>query len=194
MTLAWLAAGEAFPPPGRTRLAFADAEAELVSDPYFSPSISRQRLWDGLGAYLARFVLLEQRHQALLSAPLVPFMWLGGSFVSNEQDPRNLDITVAFSAAGRLALRGHPGAGWLTDAFARARTEAEFGLRALELPHLLLPSVFQSHRLRADEQNYLRERGAWDDWWQRIRDPGQTNVGPTAHTVVSRRGYVEVIL
>jgi len=109
MTLAWLAAGEAFPPPGRTRLAFADAEAELVSDPYFSPSISRQRLWDGLGAYLARFVLLEQRHQSLLSEPLVPFVWLGGSFVSNEQDPRNLDVTVALSATGRLALRGHPG-------------------------------------------------------------------------------------
>ena len=194
MTLAWLAAGEPFPPPGRIRLSFADAEAELVSDPYFASSTSRHRLWDGLGAYLARFVLLEQRHQSLLSEPLVPFVWLGGSFVSNKQEPRNLDVTVALSGAGRLALKGQSGAGWLTDAFSRARTTAEFDLCALELPHLLVPSVFQSHRLRADEQTYLRERGAWDDWWQRIRDAGEPNVGPSAHTAASRRGYVEVVL
>lgn len=103
-------------------------------------------------------------------------------------------MTVALSARGRVALRGRPGAAWLTDAFARDRIQARYGLVALELPHLLVPSVFQSHRLRADEQDYPRERGAWDDWWQRTRDADQADVVPTAHTAVPRRGYVEVVL
>lgn len=180
-------------PPGRTRMAFDEAEAARVRDPMFASSSTRPGLWRGLQDYLFGFAALEQRYAAELTAePLVHFLWLGGSFVSPELDPRNVDVTVCVDAENRSRLRGRPGSGWMNDAFTRRKMLPLFGVSSLEMLYHPVASVFEMHKLNAAERFYLQSRGAWDDWWQRCRIPGQGE--PSAESAQTRRGYVEVIL
>lgn len=191
----WLAGGHAVPPPGRTQLAWGDAEAALVHDPCFSSSANRPRLWENLSLYIANFLDLQDLYARRLGdLRLVPFVWLGGSFVSSKIDPRNIDVVVAVDLNARDLIKGNPGAGWLHKAFMRESVLHHYDLSPLELPYRLVASPFRSHLLNGADQKYLRERGAWDDWLQRERDPDHPDAGPSTATAAARRGYVEVIV
>jgi hypothetical protein len=192
----WLTAidGE-FPAPGRTQTTLADARQLLVADPAFASSTTRADLWDGLERYLARFFDLEVRHASLLDdRELVRCLWLGGSYVSSRSDPSNIDVTVCIDDGARLALKGKQGSKWLSQAFSREERKKEFGVSPLELRYRPVVSVFRSRVTDADDQKYLQDRGGWDEWWQRCRDPEADTGEPTLATVEAKRGYLEVVL
>lgn len=180
-------------PPGRFRVTFDEAKRALVSDPLFSGSTSRARLWDGLERYLVRFAALEDLYASRLTDdPLLHYLWLGGSFASAEVSPRNIDVTVCVDAENRSRLRGVPGGGWMNDAFRRQAILTKYELSPLEMKYRAVPSVFQLDRLGGDDLTYLRSRGGWDDWWQRCRTPGEGS--PSVASAAARRGYLAVTL
>lgn len=182
-----------FPLPGRRQIDYLAARTLLVEE--FPQSTTRAGLWQGLDRYLARFFWLESHYQELLGGEkLVPALWLGGSFASSKLDPNNIDLTVLLNDRQATLLRGQPGVRWLADAFSRARVVREYGLSPLEIRYRPLPSVFMSERLPPPDQKYLRERGAWDDWWQRCRTFGVEEGAPTVESAAPRRGYLEVIV
>lgn len=181
-------------PPGRYRVTPEEAYELLVRNERFRESETRARLWEGFEGYVAGFYSLEERYSDLLSGPLLHYAWLGGSYVSTKIDPDNIDLTVFIDDAGARALRGRPGAAWLTKAFSRASMMRKFGLSPIRVRYRPIPSVFQSEKLSPEDREYLRERGAWDDWWQRCRQPGIEKLGPTVETAATARGYLEVTL
>jgi hypothetical protein len=167
----------------------------LVDHVMFANSATRVRLWEGLEGYIARFVRLETEYRDLLAGEhLLEFLWLGGSFVSSDENPRNIDATVAVNSTARELLRGQPGSGWLRDAFMRKDCAQQYGVSPLEMPYRKIASVFRSRFLPPLEQDYLRERGAWDDWWQRCRDEAAMDAAPSIDTAHPVRGYLEVTL
>lgn len=182
-------------PPGRCRLTWDEAEELLVNSPMFEGSLSRPRLWRGLTMYIARFFELQERYAELLSGQqLVHFIWIGGSFASRKLDPRQIDLSIAIDVAARRALAGNVGASWFKEATSRQHCEKNFGVSPIEIPYVAVPSPFRSGQLGIEEQSYLRERGAWDDWWQRIRTPGVARCPPSVETARPVRGYLEVTL
>lgn len=191
----WLIASNGCPAPGRRRIEVEQARTLLVDSSEFVESETRPTLWDGLLRYLARFAYLEERHASLLDdIPLVHFLWMGGSFVSGELNPNNIDVTVAVDARAKERLKGRELAGWLRDAFYRDQVLADFGLSPLEIPYMPVVSVFDRRSLEPSEREYLESRGSWDDWWQRRRDPQSATGEPSPATVGTKRGYLEVIL
>ncbi|WP_344176337.1 DUF6932 family protein [Kribbella lupini] len=159
----------------------------------FSESSTRATLWDGFERYLARFAELESRYEALLDGRrIVEFVWLGGSFVSTRLHPRNIDLTVAINSDAPSKLFEKPGSAWMSRAFDRLKCQNEFGVAPIQLNYRRVKSVFQSWELPSEDVAYLRERGAWDDWWQRCRLDGET--GPSTESAEAKRGYLEVTL
>ncbi len=176
-------------------MSMSGAKELLVSSPEFADSTTRSNLWNGLERYVIRFLELERVYASELQGEhLVEYLWLGGSYVSNKPDPRNIDLTVVINTLSRSVIKGRPGAGWLADAFKREKCLEEFSLSPLELRYEPLASPFRSHLLPPSGQAYLRERGAWDDWWQRCRAPGVEDESPTLDTARAVRGYLEVTL
>ena len=175
----WLDRGEEFPPPGRVRMSFDAVEEMLVKHPKFTDSATRSEVWDGLERYLTAFFRVEELCADLLGeANLVHYLWLGGSFVSNNLDPNNIDVTMVVDGAAREAVRGREGSGWLTTAFERGRILRDYRVSPLEVSYRPVASPFRSSLADPVEQNYFRERGAWDDWWQRCRAPGVDRCTP----------------
>ncbi|WP_434450088.1 DUF6932 family protein [Lentzea sp. E54] len=182
-------------PPGRFRLSWDEARELLVDNPLFAGSQSRSELWRGLTRYIARFFELQDRYEDLLDGrQLALFVWIGGSFASKKVDPRQLDLSIAIDVLARRALAKQPGVGWLNEATNRSHCVKNYGVSPIEIPFVVVPSPFRSDQLGLDEQSYLRERGAWDDWWQRIRTPGVVNCPPSEETAGTARGYLEVTL
>lgn len=193
MVLEWGENG--FLAPGRYRLDPEQAEQQLVHDPRFASSETRQSLWQGMETYLSRFFDLEDRHRAVAGdRSLIHALWLGGSYVSTKLNPQNIDLTVLIDEGAVAAMRGLEGTRWLASAFNRKARLAELGVSPLRVGYRPIVSVFRSERLDPTEQKYLRERGAWDDWWQRCRPDGVDKSEPTLHSAAPRRGYVEVTL
>ncbi|MEU7963708.1 hypothetical protein AB0D09_09605 [Streptomyces sp. NPDC049097] len=145
--------------------------------------------------YLSRFFDLEDEHRAEIGdGSLVHAIWLGGSYVSTKLNPQNVDLTVFMDEMTVDAMRGLDGTDWLVSAFDRKERLAELGVSPLRVGYRPIASVFRSEQLDPAEQAYLRERGAWDDWWQRCRPNGVDNSRPTLDSAAPRRGYVEVTL
>ncbi|WP_420077019.1 DUF6932 family protein [Streptomyces sp. JL3001] len=183
---------EFFLPPGRFHVAYEEARALLVDHERFQGSDTRRQIWDGFESYLARFFVLEEHFGALLEGePLIHRLWLGGSYVSSKLNPSNIDVAVLVNTPGEKRIKGKPRAGWMTKAFDRNDVLPEFRVSSLRISYRPVRSVFKSRTLAAEDQDYLRERGAWDDWWQRCRPPGAKGA-PTLESAEPRRGYLEV--
>lgn len=180
--------------PGRYQVDADEARALLVDGPRFEGSDTRQQIWDGFERYMARFFHLEEHFEAVIAGgSLVHCVWLGGSFVSSRLNPSNADLTVFIDDGNAQKIKGKPKAGWMTQAFKRVHTERHYLLSALEVRYRPIPSVFELEELEHPDLEYLRQRGAWDDWWQRCRPPGEKGA-PTLESAVPRRGYLEVTL
>ncbi|MFD0902507.1 DUF6932 family protein [Actinomadura sediminis] len=181
------------PPPGRYRVTPEQAFAMLVEAERFAESTTRRQLWSGLERYLVRFFTLEDMHSELLPGmKIVHCLWLGGSYVSTKVNPDNIDLTVFIDDEAAKAYRGKAGAPWLREAFDRRKIKEDFGLSPLRVAYRPIASVFQSDKLATEDQGYLRDRGAWDDWWQRRRQEGTEKMAPTVETAHPARGYLEV--
>ncbi|MGW3691935.1 DUF6932 family protein [Streptomyces sp. NPDC005125] len=184
-----------FLPPGRYRLDPDGAERLLVSDERFRASATREQLWAGLETYLSRFFDLEEKHRNEIGVhQLIHAIWLGGSYVSSKINPQNIDLTVLIDERAASAMKGLEGSRWLSSAFNRKARLAELGVSPLRVGYRPVISVFRAELLDPEDQAYLRERGAWDDWWQRCRPDGVDKSEPTLETVAPQRGYLEVTL
>lgn len=182
-------------PPGRYSVTLDEAEQLLVEHPRFAHSASRRRLWDGLESYLYGFVALEDDHAEILNGmPLIHRLWLGGSFVSTKLDPDNVDASVLIDDQACALIKGQPGTRWLTKAFHREHTHAQFGVTALRIGYRPVASIFKADTLALKEVEYFRDRGIWDDWWQRCRLEGQEDAPPSTESAAPVRGYLEVTL
>ncbi|MGI8335991.1 DUF6932 family protein [Actinomadura scrupuli] len=180
---------------GRYRVTADEAFALLVDNSRFANSSTRRELWDGFGRYVNRFFSLEDLYPDLVSpGSLIHCLWLGGSYISTKLDPDNIDLTVFVDEDSASALRGQTGAGWLREAFSRGKVKEEFGLSTIKVGYRRIASVFQPEKLSSEDQTYLRDRGAWDDWWQRCRQQGIEKMAPTVETARPARGYLEVTL
>jgi hypothetical protein len=177
-------------PVGRYSCSPDEAHARLVTDPRFGNSGTRSDLWLHFERYLARFFALEEQYADVLPGPLLERVWLGGSFVSAKLDPRNVDATLLINQNAKNALKGKPGAGLFTRS--RDSVLEEFKVSPLFLNYQPVVNVFRLDELEESDRTYLAARGAWDDWWQRLRADGEPQ-GPSLETCAPRRGYLEVV-
>lgn len=183
--------GTGFLPPGRYACTWREAKAFLVTDQRFARSNTRPDLWDNLERFLAEYVSLETRYSELMPSSLVDRIWLAGSFVSAKLDPNNTDVTVVFNQDAMHAVRGNEGAGILKKSRDHWKSRYQVAMVPLEYQPVL--SAFRPKAFTQADEQYYRERGRWDDWWQRTR-AGSATGEPTLQTAVPRRGYLEVSL
>ncbi|MEE1786880.1 hypothetical protein PUR71_28835 [Streptomyces sp. SP17BM10] len=182
---------------GRHQMDIEEARDCLVDAPCFRDSGTRGQLWDGFERFLARFLALEEIHRDVLEGqpPLIHCVWLGGSYVSAKLDPRNIDATFFMDVEVEDALRGKEGAGWLTKAFKSWKSiQTEYGVTPLRVGYRRVATVFRPDEHSAVDQEYFRDRGRWDDWWQRRRLEPPADPRPTVESAVPVRGYLEVTL
>lgn len=180
---------------GRPCITVDEAEAALVGDPHFATSKTRADIWTKLLEHLGLFVDLENRFQAELNGDsLLSHMWLGGSFVSDKLDPRNLDMTLFVDVEARNKIKGLPGAGTLTKLINMSRSSAlkRYLVSPIFVNYHKVPHLFDRSQFTTEEADYFLERGRWDDWWQRVRTGSDRS--PTIDSCFPRRGYLEVTL
>jgi hypothetical protein len=167
----------------------------LVADQRFARSRTRSELWDNLTEYLLLFDQpVRLNPKASLGRPIIRQLWLAGSFVSTKIDPQDIDLTVFTDAEVIAALKTKPGAKWITQAFHRQKIQDEFRLDPYRVDYRAVPHVFQPAGMTREEQEYFRDRGRYDDWWQRRHPPAVDKQAPTIDSCVPARGYLEVTL
>lgn len=180
---------------GRPSITMAEAELLLVNDSQFAGSTTRGEIWTKLLEYLGLFVALEVKFKnELRGDSLLSHMWLGGSFVSDKTDPRNLDLTLFVDVVARNKIKGLPGAGTLTKLISMSRDSAlrKYLVSPIFVNYHKVPHLFDRSQFTTDEAEYFLERGRWDDWWQRVRTG--SDPAPTFESCSPRRGYLEVKL
>ncbi|VWX52493.1 conserved hypothetical protein [Micrococcus luteus] len=190
MSLAYDFGNEGFLPPGRFTVSWDEAEALLVHDARFASSSSREQIWQNITDALAHFLDLEDKYVADLPGPLMHRLWLGGSFVSAKPDPRNADCTLWLHHDSVDALRGRVGAALLKQG--RRFFERRHGIALIQVTHRPVAGMFDPRHISPVDADYFRDRGRWDDWWQRTRLA--PNTPPSLESAYPRRGYLEVIL
>lgn len=183
-------------PPGRYQTTMDGAAELLVRSDLFAESATRTQIWTGFETYLSRFVALEDRFPELLDGQkLIHCIWLGGSFTSSKVDPSNMDATLFMNPAAERAIRGNPGSKWLTTAFKSwTAMENRFGVAPHRIPYRVVASIMKPDQLPLEDLEYFRDRGRWDDWWQRCRTIGKENDEPSLESAKHVRGYLEVTL
>lgn len=183
-------------PCGRYRLGMDQVWDLLVDAPEFKGSSTRPRLWDGLTEYVLTFERVQDRFAQLLDGcAIIHHLWLGGSFVSGKLNPRDMDLTVFTDARALEAIKGRAGSGWIKDAFRRDQVRRQYRLEPHQVRYVAVPHVFRPQEFTAEAIEYFRDRGRYDDWWQRCRVPGAADEDePTVESAVPARGYLEVTL
>lgn len=168
---------------GRYSSTLAELHAEYVAAPGFVSSSTRAAIW---GDFVSATTLLQ-------SVVAVATVWVGGSFTTSKVDPSDIDclywveadLAEAAKSTGRRASN-------VLGAFAKPNTLKSMGLR---VDHYLMNwrSVPDPSLADSDDWKYYRDRGHWDDWWQRERQ-SPTGAPAARPDSVQRRGYLEVIL
>ncbi|GAA1834516.1 DUF6932 family protein [Actinomadura chokoriensis] len=183
-------------PQGRYRVDMAQAYDLLVGHERFATSRTRGPLWDGLTSYLLMFEGLQERYAELVDGrELISLLWLAGSYVSAKLDPGDIDVTVFTNAEVVDLIKGKPGAKWLMDAFHREKMGEKYKLDPFQVSYRAVPHAFNVTGMTPLEAGYFRDRGRYDDWWQRLH-PSDTvdKQAPTMDSCMAARGYLEVTL
>jgi hypothetical protein len=158
----------------------------------------RRRLWDNLTEYLLIFEAFQEQYAAAVAGrPLVRQLWLAGSFVSAKLDPSDIDVTVFTDAEAVQAIKTERGgtAKWITEAFNKRKVSAELNIDPYQVNYHAVPHAFAVGSMTEAEIGYFRDRGRYDDWWQRDRLPEPLdNDVPTIDSCLAVRGYLEVTL
>ena len=177
-------------PPGRYRATLTEIHARFVDHPDFAESLTRPDVWDGFIGYMTAWQRLEE---ALAEQQLVMSAWLGGSFISMKRDPSNLDLTVIIDGELLESCVGKPGIGALKKLTHRDRMLQDFLVSPCILRYCYFRSPFKSHIAGTPNiEEYVSTRGAFDDWWQRVRPSGEAKGAPSRESAGARRGYLEV--
>jgi hypothetical protein len=177
-------------PVGRYGATLDEVCARFVTAPTFSGSVRRAGLWSGFETWLA----LWGRCMNDLEAPdLLRGLWVAGSFISDEPEPEDIDVTVFVDQELVDRCRGR-GVRALRQLFGhRDKIRKEFGVEVFPVPWVPVASVLAQASQTAEQRSYLALRGAYDDLWQRRRPPGP-KLAPRPEDCGAARGYLEVIL
>lgn len=183
-------------PPGRYRCSLGEVHDRFVLAADMQPSTARPALWSGLLAYLGAWRDAEaDLSPHLAGRPLVKCVWLAGGFISGQHEPGNVDLTVLIDGDAVDLCKGRPGAGVVRRLSDRDDMLQRFRVSACVVRYRYVRSPFRLQSLGGSpELDYLAQRGAFDDWWQRNRPSGQPKDEPTEQTSHWTRGYLEVSL
>ncbi len=167
-------------PVGRYPATVSEVEAQFVT----GRSPRRSEVW----GHWQQATELLRSHVEVLSA------WIGGSFLSVTDEPDDIDC-VYWVEDLELSKAGlNPDSHAILGAFARQKVIRQ--TLELRVDTFLVPWHCQENlsELSSDySQVYYRQRGYWDDFWQRRRSGGKYDP-PRREDALPRRGYLEVML
>ncbi|HEY9476415.1 MAG TPA: hypothetical protein VIS06_21520 [Mycobacteriales bacterium] len=170
-----------------------EIQTRFVDD--YPTSVTRVAIWDGFRGYLQAWLSAEKRLSPVIGdGGIIRFVWFGGSFISGKLDPGNIDMTVFYEYDLFAQCSGQEGIGVLRKLFKRDSMLRRYRVSPICVPSTYVRSPFQIGEANTAGHNYFLHRGAWDDWWQRVRPTGEPKGEPTPESSPSRRGYVEVEL
>lgn len=175
-------------PPGRYRTTLGHIRHRFVDHPEFSASTTRLAIWDGLLSYLTAW----ETSQRPLGQQILHNLWIAGSFISDEVDPEDIDVSPVYDEGIVSDLAGTAGMGMVKSLVGhRKKLVEKYKVEPFPVPWRSLETTLRPTTLLEHEQDYLAKRGGLDDWWQRIRPPGP-KAAALAPNVTSARGYLEV--
>lgn len=168
-------------PLGRHRCDLVELEQRFVADAQFSSSTVREDIFGDLTQVIELF--------KTFGADLIEVVWIGGSFTSDKLDPSDIDCLFVLDQTAFTNLSKTQQTK-LLKLKRKDYVREKFDLRVE--PFILVREEFENpwdkDWVTDQAVHYLAARGAWDDWWQRIRN---TTGGSSSKPV---RGYLEVTL
>lgn len=173
-------------PLGRYACTLAELKQRYVDDQNMTSSTTRAGIFNDL---LAAREMLDD-----LSKDLVEVVWVGGSFVTGVLDPDDIDCTFIINGPAFRALPSNSKRskvekfnkrGWLREK-TKLRVESYILIREP------VANPFQGGGIHPDAINYVSVRGAWDDWWMRVRTNPDKMSAPVIDDAEPKRGYLEV--
>jgi hypothetical protein len=161
-------------PLGRWPATIDEIESTFVA----SLSDRRQKIWkDWLD-------LTEAVRDAVTA---VPAAWIGGSFLTGKDEPKDIDCVYVIEISAVLGARVDPErAAFLQAVATKGEVERIFGLSVDSFILEWQPRAGTTRPLWSKQ--YLEDRGYWDDLWSRERS------AEAREDSLPRRGYLEVIL
>lgn len=175
-------------PLGRYRATVPEIEDRFVTDEAWDDSSTRQEVFDH---WLKAKGMLDD-----LDARLVECAWLAGSFVSSKMDPDDMDCLFILSADVFDGLPSNSARRRVLEFNKKDRIRDKTGLRVE--PFVMVrrvhpnPWAREGGTVNEGAAKDLGIRGAWDDWWQRMRQTQDKDAAPTLEDASLVRGYLEV--
>ena len=160
-------------PVGRFCCSLEEAKQFLVLSPSFQTVENRQTLWTIFEDSLRRITDIRCK---------VPSVFLGGSFVTSQVDPNDIDAAYLVDYSTILTEQTY---GKLDQIF-RAINQENY-IDAFQVPWH--PTNLKKHEPYYEE--YYLERGKWDDFWQRKVSETDRIPWQRSHAF-PKRGYLEV--
>ena len=167
---------------GRYVATIEEVRERFVTDERFARSVSRAAI----------FSEWEEATAALREAVPVAQVWLAGSFTTTKLDPGDIDC-LYWLDADQVEAVSDVAARNVIGLFAQPNAlREEFGLRIDSYVAVWrsIPDPALGDHL---DWKYYRDRGHWDDFWQRHRT-GPKYAPPGRPESIQRRGYLEVTL
>lgn len=166
-------------PVGRFQCTMDEVERRFVWDAAFQTSTTRADIWTKFQVLVAR---------AKNEKAKIPSAFVSGTFVTSKIDPSDIDASLLVDASR------------ITSDQTRGKIDAAIALAAdqFKLDVFLVwwspEPVHAGSGALANEANvYLRDRGLWDDLWQ--RNVAKTERNPfQRHHAFPQRGYLEVMI
>lgn len=159
-----------------------EVEAHFVTDPVWTPSTTRPTIWADWQQITA---------QARKIVPIAA-AWLGGSFLTDKLDPDDLDVVYLIDSRLLAGVTNPLHRGFLG---LLAQGRALRALRGKRMDTFVITWVPDPDATRVVPgfHDYIRDRGYWDDLWQR-RLSGPKTAPRVPSDALPKRGYLEVIL
>lgn len=171
---------------GRYATSLDDVRARFVDHADFAASTTRAGIWDDW----------MQATEVLRRVVPVACVWLGGSFTTAKVNAGDIDCLYWLDSAdvATAKLSGDAANNILSLFANNLLKKPPFELK-LDTFTASWRSIPEPHLGDALDWKYYRDRGHWDDWWQRQRTP-LTEAGGTPARLDSlpRRGYLEVVI
>jgi hypothetical protein len=161
-----------------------EVRARFVDHPDFAASTSRAGIWNEW----------QQATEVLHRVTPIASVWLSGSFTTTKLNPGDIDCLYWLDSDDVIAAqRSGDAARNILGLFANnALGDPPFSLH-LDTFVASWRSIPEPHLADADDWRYWRDRGHWDDFWQRRRSPAtEAGATPTRIDSLPRRGYLEV--
>ncbi|OBH55023.1 hypothetical protein A5687_03350 [Mycobacterium mantenii] len=146
-------------------------------------SARRQEVWDDWN----KATTLLNSHLPICA------VWLSGSFLTQKDEPDDVDCVYWAEDTEIDRARTNPISATIIDVF--AQKDALRSLVGLRVDTFVVPWNCCSDLANATiaTASYFQNRGHWDDFWQRMRSGGK-GAAAVREDALPRRGYLEVIL